>query len=418
MADSVTNVQIEDVLSSIRKLVSEEVRAQTRDATLQRRADDRPAPPASDDRLLLTPALRVQPDARPAEEIEEAPEAPFTHAESLPELREEADLLDLMARVRAAGNRPAAEDKRPEIMRPDGIAAVIRPAPLPQTAQEETLAITSIEETIHAVTRAAHTGEAEEITGLDDFEADDLFAEARDFDDASEFEDAVAFTAPDDAPEEEAATDRIVPRFLHRSGVTSLGQRIAEVESVVSTSGAEFELEADEEGDAAPEPLRASVPWETRSDDTAPRVFHRRGQTQPEPEEDDIGDDDWSVEPDPVERDFIEAAEPEQDILARSDAAEDDAPEEAPEEGLDAAALGDWEDADLDDDDLYLTTEADRQTLAADDPTVIDEEMLRDLVAEIVRQELQGALGERITRNVRKLVRREIHRALSAQDLA
>ena len=38
------------------------------------------------------------------------------------------------------------------------------------------------------------------------------------------------------------------------------------------------------------------------------------------------------------------------------------------------------------------------------------------MVAEIVRQELQGTLGERITRNVRKLVRREIHRALTSQD--
>jgi hypothetical protein len=47
--------------------------------------------------------------------------------------------------------------------------------------------------------------------------------------------------------------------------------------------------------------------------------------------------------------------------------------------------------------------------------TVLDEEMLRDMVAEIVRAELQGELGERITRNVRKLVRREIHRALAAQ---
>ncbi|MET4130372.1 hypothetical protein [Roseovarius sp. MBR-6] len=50
------------------------------------------------------------------------------------------------------------------------------------------------------------------------------------------------------------------------------------------------------------------------------------------------------------------------------------------------------------------------------DEAVIDEEALRDLVAEIVRQELMGTLGERITRNVRKLVRREIHRALTSQD--
>lgn len=53
---------------------------------------------------------------------------------------------------------------------------------------------------------------------------------------------------------------------------------------------------------------------------------------------------------------------------------------------------------------------------AADDQ-VMDEAALRELVSEIVRAELQGALGERITRNVRKLVRREIHRALTAQEM-
>lgn len=51
------------------------------------------------------------------------------------------------------------------------------------------------------------------------------------------------------------------------------------------------------------------------------------------------------------------------------------------------------------------------------DEAVLDEEMLRDMVAEFVREELQGALGERITRNVRKLVRAEIQRALAARDL-
>lgn len=48
---------------------------------------------------------------------------------------------------------------------------------------------------------------------------------------------------------------------------------------------------------------------------------------------------------------------------------------------------------------------------------LIDEDTLHDLVTEIVRQELQGALGERITRNVRKLVRREIQIALAAEKL-
>ena len=45
------------------------------------------------------------------------------------------------------------------------------------------------------------------------------------------------------------------------------------------------------------------------------------------------------------------------------------------------------------------------------------EDQLRELVVDIVRAELQGALGERITRNVRKLVRREIHRMLISQEM-
>lgn len=47
---------------------------------------------------------------------------------------------------------------------------------------------------------------------------------------------------------------------------------------------------------------------------------------------------------------------------------------------------------------------------------LIDEDMLREIVSDMVRSELQGELGDRITRNVRKLVRREIHRALASRD--
>ena len=47
----------------------------------------------------------------------------------------------------------------------------------------------------------------------------------------------------------------------------------------------------------------------------------------------------------------------------------------------------------------------------------IDEAALQVLVARLIREELQGDLGERITRNVRKLVRREIKRALEARDI-
>ncbi len=51
------------------------------------------------------------------------------------------------------------------------------------------------------------------------------------------------------------------------------------------------------------------------------------------------------------------------------------------------------------------------------DTSILEEEVLRRIVAEAVREELQGALGERITRNVRKLVRREIRLVLAADEL-
>ncbi len=48
---------------------------------------------------------------------------------------------------------------------------------------------------------------------------------------------------------------------------------------------------------------------------------------------------------------------------------------------------------------------------------VLDEAALQEVVRQMIREELQGTLGERITRNVRKLVRAEINRALMARDL-
>lgn len=66
------------------------------------------------------------------------------------------------------------------------------------------------------------------------------------------------------------------------------------------------------------------------------------------------------------------------------------------------------------DDTQVSTAFAEDQVDAALDEQIIDEETLRVMVAEIVRAELHGELGERITRNVRKLVRQEVARALVA----
>ncbi|MBR2573629.1 MAG: hypothetical protein IKE14_04790 [Loktanella sp.] len=56
--------------------------------------------------------------------------------------------------------------------------------------------------------------------------------------------------------------------------------------------------------------------------------------------------------------------------------------------------------------------------IAAQNPALpIDEDALRAAVVRILREELAGELGEKITRNVRKLVWREINRVLVVCDL-
>jgi hypothetical protein len=70
---------------------------------------------------------------------------------------------------------------------------------------------------------------------------------------------------------------------------------------------------------------------------------------------------------------------------------------------------------DIEDDEAAMVREID----VTDQPGthLIDEDALREIVSELVRAELQGDLGDRITHNVRKLVRREIHSALANREL-
>ncbi len=49
---------------------------------------------------------------------------------------------------------------------------------------------------------------------------------------------------------------------------------------------------------------------------------------------------------------------------------------------------------------------------------ILDEEALRDVINVLVREELQGELGDRISRNLRKLIRREMAQMLEEQRAA
>lgn len=75
-------------------------------------------------------------------------------------------------------------------------------------------------------------------------------------------------------------------------------------------------------------------------------------------------------------------------------------------------------DTDVDDTNRPVEDEDEPSTInfAEQDDSILDEDSLRDMISQMVREELQGELGDRITRNVRKLVRREIQRALASRE--
>ena len=293
MSDPVANVEVEDVLSSIRRLVSEDSRPSMKTATPVK---------LSPDRLVLTPALRVEDDQDEDEAVVEPTIQAWSEFGAGPE-DQDANLAD-----RSENNSDATSD----VYEPEQAEAVQDHDEQPQ---EET----------HDVSEApaAEPFVLESVVNHAEPEMDAPFEEI----------------AEADIPDHEAEA----AFFADQS--ESLTSKIAALEAVIGKTDDQWEPDdtgsSDYSGTEAP-----SMKWEdVGSDNDADNAE---------------GDNAETVEVD---------VEPQQAAFSQS----------------------------------------------ADE--LLDEDALRDIVSEIVREELQGALGERITRNVRKLVRREIHRALAAQEL-
>ena len=314
MSDPVTNVEIEDVLSSIRRLVSEETRKTHSVPDVEEKA-----PVEAPERLVLTPALRVKP-----EDLEAQDEAPETDSV-------EPDDIEAI-------DEPVVVDEAPFVEADEVELPMSAPHPFPGTPA---------------------------LTAFDDVEAEEDEPETVDL---PEIEEPVAALPEADVTEEE------------------------------------------EDHDAASDPALVFAPkLEPFPEPDAPLPM-QEAPLQP----------DAGVKPPANASEAIGAlteklAELEAKI-GRKTATAETAFESAPQPTA-------WQEpVDLDD----AEDEADAALRAAEelngdflrgDEAILDEETLRELVTDIVREELQGVLGERITRNVRKLVRREIHRALAAQDL-
>ena len=381
MSDPVTNVQIEDVLSSIRRLVSEETRLETRTKP--------EGTPRTNDRLVLTPALRVADDPVEDTVVEEpvaddpAPEAegaePETAmAEAVTEPLTLSDPIEVVDEDAGDQNNDAPWQ--------DPTATLFEAAQSPVVEDDD----------IEDATESTDAAEAPPVEADDEEDVVEIEEAEVVYDDAEEIEEAEV--VDDDAEE------------------------IEEAEVVYDDAE---EIEAADSDDAEPE-----------FEDVEPEVETAK-QAQAVSAAEDTDDQVW--------QDLQSLSEPLADETVAAPEQVETLSHSARAESLSAkiealeAAIGQtkdqWEpDGEVGDDyagtvhvapmawrDHEAETKAkaggDESGLSDLDEAVLDEESLRELVSDIVRQELQGALGERITRNVRKLVRREIHRALAAQEL-
>lgn len=94
-----------------------------------------------------------------------------------------------------------------------------------------------------------------------------------------------------------------------------------------------------------------------------------------------------------------------------------DTPEDMPEPQVDDAPDVGENPPPVDEDDDTPDGDAITNLLAAGTADAVAEDALRAMITKIVHEELTGELGERMTRNVRKLVRREINRVLLSREL-
>ncbi|MFK7752752.1 MAG: hypothetical protein AB8B51_09390 [Sedimentitalea sp.] len=388
MSDPVTNVEIEDVLSSIRRLVTEETRGGLRKMV--------PEPEPEPERLVLTPALRVaSTDVEPPEIVPEVAEDDpwktpgarlFDAARDLPE--EELPWykkgLEQEQAASVAANLSEGE-----------IADDIDFVDIPDSSQVPLdLGLHAIADTATQVQEALasdvlHLADPQMVTDDAEFEEDE-------FEEDEFAEDEFAEDGTQDLSDE-LAPDDVIPELEESQALEDL-----------ATDPALEEDAAEEPTDEArAEPANSTLePVDEVTTETL---------SEPVEAEADVADYDHRAATLNAKIEALEAA-----IAETQDHWDPDGESEDDYAGTPVETMA-WQDHDAQNE--VAVDEVD----AADDPSeteglsvdeaILDEESLRELISDIVREELQGALGERITRNVRKLVRREIHRALTTQDL-
>lgn len=435
MSEPVTQTEIEDVLSSIRRLVSEDNRADRnpdhgagrRNGTAARvaeaTADPRPKAPVT--RLVLTPALRVPENRLQAEDTPTPPTTPVATsplqdtgqapvqdipvgdapvAETVPIAPAAAPVLhdndpdneDLaffqgLQAATPRGDEPGPDDEPATDHGIDHSADTIVFQATPDADPAEAPADEAVEE-------AAETAQAADIV-TDDSPSEATTPKPSPSEDAPWADpNSTLFEAAGVAPSRDSTPK---PAGQLNPKIGAVVQKLAEMEAANAARPVLWEPDGSRDtpyagSDLEPLQWADTDPAEPTTDAIADPLAE--ADVTAEPTATPVAQmDSPTAEAEPRQPD------PQPEPLVLSEPAQTSPADPATVDGASQIAE-------------QAVTDVAMDQLAAED-SILDEESLRELVADIVRAELQGALGERITRNVRKLVRREIQRALSAQDL-
>lgn len=162
----------------------------------------------------------------------------------------------------------------------------------------------------------------------------------------------------------------------------------------------------------APQPAPFTLEPSARLSDVAPHEFDTAISDPPVAEAPAI--EAWSEEPENIDHFDVQAAAPSMDGTIEPDADWADAAEARVIAELAGEAIQDTV-VEAAQSSFRKPSFAHGQMAAPD--VMFDEEALRSLIQTIFREEMAGPMGERITRNIRKLVRAEVGRMLAAHDL-
>ncbi len=403
MSDPVSNAEIEDVLSSIRRLV-----AGDRDETPHREdasEDTPPAPrPAEPDALVLTPSLRVEEASEGADDGVAEHEARSWDEDArleVDETSEEADLEEVSSEVEAPsdistpfhGDTDLSETEAVFSQTKDELAE-LDDAASPEFVEAELELPSFVRPHLDDVDDVAEEealSDLDEIAADDDVVPEDLALEELD-EEGAVVDEMAALEA---TPFEEDA-HAIPPRNAPRAGFMfgSIRDDVLETEDKslsLDEDLGKVSLEAEQEPLVTQEAFEPIVEVDEETVPSSDSLDEREDEVVDEAAYSELVEEPSEAEPLSAPVDDIRPAD---EILAEAV----------------AAATSDSEVAEA------VDAPDEPKNLFSETGLMPDEADLRELVAELLQQELQGPLGERITRNVRKLVRREIHRALAARD--